>query len=277
MNKRRRELLAAMQPVADVALSRGQGVTRNVVEVRNISADTTEIMIYGAIGGGGWFDEGGVSAVRVSNALKDISTPNIHVRVNSGGGDVFDGVAIHSLLARHPATVTAFVDGIAASAASFILMAADRIVSARNAMLMIHDGMTYTYGGPATHARNTELLHKVSDNIADMYALRAGGTAEEWRAVMSENGEDGTWYTGPEALDAGLVDELVGQEEDEEVSARVRAALPARIAAKLLPDVRESGERSPESEKIEDDSETTRERDQAFALLAAFNLGKAIA
>ncbi len=295
MNKRRREILAALAPVADVALARTGRLEddppNRALNVRNLSADTTELMIYGPIGGGGYFDDGGVTAVQMSDALRGVSTPNVHVRVNSGGGDVCDGVAIHTLLARHPSTVTAFVDGIAASAASFILMAADRIVSAPNAMIMIHDGMTFTYGGPATHKRNLELLEKVSDNIADMYAFRAGGTAEEWRATMSENGEDGTWYTGTEALAAGLVDELVGQEEDEEVMARVRATLPRKVAAHLLPDSPtstkdDSGERSPESIKQEaepivaprdlnDDNESKRVQDQAFALLAAFNFGKA--
>ncbi len=235
MNRRRRDILAALAPVNDFlaeqrtlcaefrvkvgAAPGGKLPEPAGFRVSNLSDDTAEIMIYGVIGGGGFFDEGGVTSVQMSDTLKDIKARNIHVRINSGGGDVFEGVAIHTLLSRHPATVTAFIDGYAASAASFIAMAADKIVAARNAMMMIHDGMTFTYGGPKTHERATELLHKVSDNIADMYAYRAGGTAEEWRAKMSENDEDGTWFTGPEALDAGLVDELIGQRGDDEESA----------------------------------------------------------
>ncbi len=174
-------------------------------------------MIYGRIGGGGWFSEG-ISAADVATLLREAGPGPLNVRINSPGGDVFDGVAIHSLLARHIGTVTVYVDGLAASAASFIMLAGDTIISARNAFVMVHDAMTFTYGNPATHRTSADLLDKVSDNIADMYAERAGEDAEHWRGVMSENGEDGVWYTGQEALDAGLVDELVtpakGEDDD---------------------------------------------------------------
>lgn len=265
MNRRRKTILEALAPIADFAMEQARkmpapAATAPKLGVRNVGSDTTEIMIYGVIGGGGWFDEGGVTSIQMSDALKEINTPNIHVRINSGGGDVFEGVAIHTLLSRHPATVTAYIDGHAASAASFIAMAGDKIVSARNAMMMIHDGMTFTYGGPKTHRRATDLLDKVSDNIADMYAFRAGGTAEEWRAVMSQNDEDGTWYTGVEALEAGLVDELVGQESDD---------------APMEDDGEESEEPvtdSTDAQIINDstDEDNIRAQDQAFALLAAF-------
>lgn len=166
-----------------------------------------ELMIYGRIGGGGFFSEG-IGAADVAAMLREAGPGPINVRLNSPGGDVFDGVAIHSLLARHPGTVTVYVDGLAASAASFIMLAADRIVSARNAFIMIHDAMTGTYGNGDTHRQAAELLDKVSGNIADMYTERAGEDVDHWRAAMTVNGEDGTWYTGQEALDAGLVDEL---------------------------------------------------------------------
>jgi ATP-dependent protease ClpP protease subunit len=271
MNKRRREILAALAPVTEFAMERAGKMPKPAsapkLNVHNISSDTTEIMIYGVIGGGSWFDEGGVTSVQMSDALKEITSSNIHVRINSGGGDVFEGVAIHTLLSRHPATVTAYIDGHAASAASFIAMAGDRIVSARNAMMMIHDGMTFTYGGPKTHQRATDLLHKVSDNIADMYAMRTGGTAEEWRAKMSENDEDGTWYTGTEALEAGLVDELV------------ESALPKVeddvIEQKYADRFYSFEERQASNEYIppnppNTDEDNIRAQDQAFALLAAF-------
>lgn len=236
MNRRQRELLAALQPAVDVALERAKP-RRDVPGLamhKRVSADAAaELMIYGRIGGGGWFDDG-ISASDVAAVLRDAGPGPINVRLNSGGGDVFDGVAIHSLLARHPGTVTVYVDGLAASAASFIMLAGDRIVSARNAMIMIHDGMTGTYGGPDTHQRSLDLLHKVSDNIADMYAERAGEDAEHWRGVMRVNGEDGTWYTGQEALGAGLVDELTAVPDDFDEDAMVAGRLSAWSAK--LPD-----------------------------------------
>lgn len=225
MNKRQREILAALQPAVDVALQRAKprGSVPGLAMHKRVSAEApTELTIYGTIGGGGWWSEG-VSASDVAEALREAGPGPVNVRLNSGGGDVFDGVAIHSLLARHAGVVTVYVDGLAASAASFIMLAGDHIVSARNAMIMIHDGMTGTYGGPATHQRSMDLLNKVSDNIADMYAERAGEDAEHWRAVMSVNGEDGTWYTGQEALTAGLVDELTTVPDDEDAQNVARA------------------------------------------------------
>jgi ATP-dependent protease ClpP protease subunit len=248
MNKRRRDILAALQPCAEFAMARaargGQAArTRDVPGLamhKRVDANSpAEIMIYGTIGGGGWFDEG-IGASDVAALLREAGPGPINVRINSGGGDVFDGIAIHSLLSRHPGTVTAYVDGLAASAASFIMLAGDRIVSARNAFVMIHDAMTYTYGNADTHARAGELLGSASENIADMYAERAGEDVAFWRNAMTVNGEDGTWYTGVSALEAGLVDEITQVADDDTEDAAVAARLagwqnilPASISAKI--------------------------------------------
>ena len=227
MNRRQRELLAALQPAVDVALERAKP-RRDVPGLamhKRVSADAAaDLMIYGRIGGGGWFDEG-IGASDVAAALRDAGPGPINVRLNSPGGDVFDGVAIHSLLARHPGTVTVYVDGLAASAASFIMLAGDRIVSARNAFVMIHGAMTGTYGNAQTHLDAAALLEKVSDNIADMYAERAGEDAAYWRNLMDANREDGHWMTGQEALDAGLVDELTAVPDDFDEDATVARRL----------------------------------------------------
>jgi ATP-dependent protease ClpP protease subunit len=225
------------------------------------SVDTAEIMIYGRIGGSFWDD--GVTSADMAEQLRDITVPNIHVRINSGGGDVFEGVAIHTQLRRHAATVTTFVDGLAASAASFIAQAGDRVVIARNAMMMIHDGMTGTYGGPKAHRLAMELLDKVSDNIADLYAARAGEDAEYWRNLMTVNDEDGTWYTGQEAVDAGLADEVTDPDEDD-ASATARNlrkwsnVLPERVRSTLSNEQeQESVETSPEQESGEEQEQTS--------------------
>jgi ATP-dependent protease ClpP protease subunit len=223
MNRRRREILNALQPVAEVALQRGkpQGDVPGLAFRPRAENSAAELMIYGRIGGGGFFDEG-IGAADVAALLREAGAGPIDVRINSGGGDVFDGIAIHSLLARHPGTVTVYIDGLAASAASFIALAGHRIVSARNAFMMIHDGMTGTYGNADTHRASADLLDKVSANIADMYAERAGEDVEHWRNLMTVNGEDGTWFTGQEALEAGLVDELTEVPDDSAVLSRLQ-------------------------------------------------------
>jgi ATP-dependent protease ClpP protease subunit len=248
VNKRRRDLLAALAPCAEFAMARAtrEGAAARRRDVpglamhKRVSADAAaELMIYGRIGGGGWFDEG-IGASDVAAALREAGPGPINVRINSGGGDVFDGIAIHSLLARHAGTVTAYVDGLAASAASFIMLAGDRIVSARNAFVMIHDAMTFTYGNAGTHDRASGLLSSASENIADMYAERAGEDVAFWRNAMTVNGEDGTWYTGQEAMAVGLVDEITQVADDDTEDAAVAARLagwqnilPASISAKI--------------------------------------------
>lgn len=223
MNRRRRAILDALAPAITFAVERA-GVDRPWTDAVGLSMRARptaeapgELLIYGRIGGGGFFMDG-ISAADVAAALKELGPGPLDVRINSGGGDVFDGVAIHSLLARHPGVVTVYVDGLAASAASFIMLAGDRVRASRNSMIMIHDAMTMTFGAASTHQRAIDLLAKVSENIADMYAEAAGEDAAYWRERMTENGEDGVWYTGAEALDAGLVDEIVGgdgQEDDD--------------------------------------------------------------
>jgi len=245
MNKRRRAILDSLMPAVDFAMS-APGPVRALADVTGLSVTArvtaeapAEIMIYGRIGGSIWLEDS-IQPADIANALAVIGPGPVNVRINSGGGDVFAGVAIHSLLARHPGVVTAYIDGLAASAASFIMLAADIVHVARNAMIMIHDGMTGVFGNRDRLMRAVDLLDKVSDNIADMYAERAGEDAAYWRAKMLENGEDGVWYTGREALDAGLVDQVSGEDDDPDEDDRVDNflqgwvnILPEEVVARL--------------------------------------------
>lgn len=146
----------------------------------------------------------GVTAADFARQLFDVTAPSIHLRVNSPGGDVFDGVAIANLLRAHRATVNATVYGLAASAASFICMAADSVTMMPNSSMMIHDAMGACRGNAADMRELADLLDKVSDNIASMYAEKAGGEASDWRNTM--RGEQ--WYSAQEAVDAGLADHI---------------------------------------------------------------------
>jgi len=233
MNKRRREILTALQPAVDFAFRSVS--SQKTTEPRDIPGFTfspradasapATLMIYGIIGGGGFFSDG-IAATDVAGALKQIGPGPINVKLNSPGGDVFDGVAIHSLLAAHPGLVTVDVDGLAASAASFIMLAGDHIRGPKNSFVMLHDAMTAPYGNSATLRSAADLLDKVSGSMAEMYADRAGEDAAFWRDVMTVNGEDGTWYTGSEAFDAGLYDSVTafthGEDSEEEEYAVAR-------------------------------------------------------
>lgn len=151
--------------------------------------------------------------------LRAITAPNIDLHINSPGGSVWDGYAIYHAIATHPAHVTAHITGVAASAASFIAMAADEIVAYRPSEIMIHDASgwldVWGYVNPADLARIageiTDLaksLDLTSDEIAALYARKAGGTTTEWRDAMRAE----TWYGPDAALAAGLVDRIDGDD-----------------------------------------------------------------
>lgn len=163
-----------------------------------------EVFIYDEIG---YF---GVTAKDFVNDLGKVNAKNLTVRVNSPGGDVFDGLAIYNAIKQHPANTTVIIDALAASAASFIAQAGDRVIMTRNSQMMIHDAMGLCVGNAADMTQMVDLLDKNSNNIADIYAQRAGGTVEEWRSRMQAE----TWYSANEAVAAGLADEVLGDSQE---------------------------------------------------------------
>ena len=184
---------------------------------------TATLRIYDPVDS--WGGEWGVSAKEVAAGLDALpeSIHSIRLHINSPGGEVWEGIAITNLLRRHSARVTAIVDGIAASAASFIAASMDELVMAPNSQLMIHDAWGIAIGDAATMRDTAELLDKVSDNIADMYARKAGGDRAEWRAVMQEE----AWYNADEAVAAGLADRV----EEQAPTAEPKAAFDLSVFA----------------------------------------------
>jgi ATP-dependent protease ClpP protease subunit len=168
-------------------------------QFRNLASEEPELFLYDEIGGWGTLAEDFIAE------LKAITAPKLRVRVSSPGGSVFEGVALANALRSHPAEVTIQVDGIAASIASVIAMAGDRVVMQPQAMLMVHDASGLCMGNAHDMADMAALLDKISDNIADAYSEKAGGTRDEWRQVMKAE----TWYTAEEAVEAGLADEML--------------------------------------------------------------------
>lgn len=169
-------------------------------------ANVAEVMIYDEIGY--W----GVTASDFAKEIKDLDVDTIDLRINSPGGEVFDGIAILNSLRNHKATKRVTIDGIAASAASFIAMAGDEIVMNKNSEMMIHDGLALCIGNAADMRETAELLDRVSDNIASIYAeaSRTVKDVDHWRALMRAE----TWFTADEAVEAGLADRVVGSKSD---------------------------------------------------------------
>jgi ATP-dependent Clp endopeptidase proteolytic subunit ClpP len=150
----------------------------------------------------------GVSAKDFVQDLNKIKAPEIELHIDSPGGDVYDGITIYNAIRDHKSHVTTIVDSMAASAASYIAQAGDRRVMNRNSEMMIHDGHTVAIGNSSELVAMAERLDKISDNIASIYADRAGNTVAYWRQLMRAE----TWYSGDEAVDAGLADEVAGKE-----------------------------------------------------------------
>ncbi len=176
--------------------------SRASILVPQSEGTVAELYLYDPIDswGGSW----GVSAKEfaVALALLPEDTTEIRLHINSPGGEVWDAMAIVNQLRRHDARVVAVVDGIAASAASVIAATADECVMGLGAQLMIHDAWNIAIGDEAAMLAEAARLNKDSNSIAAIYAAKAGGKAEDWRALMRET----TWYTAQEAVNAGLAD-----------------------------------------------------------------------
>jgi ATP-dependent protease ClpP protease subunit len=166
----------------------------------NISEETAHVYIYDEIGY--W----GNSASDLIEDLKTITASTIVMHVNSPGGDVFDGMAIMNSFRNHSAYVRAEVDGMAVSAASFIIQAADHIAVMPGGQLMIHDASGFCYGNAEEMRELAEELDRCSETIAEVYATRSGkDTTDVWRDRMRKT----SWYTGEEAVAVGLADEVI--------------------------------------------------------------------
>jgi len=185
--------------------------------------------------GGYW----GISSNEFADALDAIEdeVTSIELLINSGGGSVWDGLTILNTLRSHPATVTARVDGVAASAASFIAVACDEVVMMPNSRMMLHDALGLCIGQAVDMREYADFLDDTSANIAEIYATKTGGTIEEWRATMTSKGLMGQWYSAQEAVDVGLADRVGGDAPvDPEDRAPVKAAAKPAPKAELEPD-----------------------------------------
>ncbi|OMH30645.1 head maturation protease, ClpP-related [Tersicoccus sp. Bi-70] len=165
---------------------------------------TATLAIYDPIDS--WGGDWGVSAKEFTAALAALpdTTTEIRLHLNSPGGEVFEAVTMLNQLRAHPARVVAVVDGLAASAASFLAAGADEVVMGRNTQLMVHDASGLVIGNAGDMHQMAGVLDKLSDNIASIYAERAGGEIKDWRDVMLAE----TWFTAEEAVAAGLADRV---------------------------------------------------------------------
>jgi ATP-dependent protease ClpP protease subunit len=184
------------------------------------------IFIYGDIG----LD---VSVQDLSAQLAEAGTQDVSINVFSYGGDAGHGLAMFNLLERYQGRVTAYIDGVVASAGTLPVMAADRTVMPANALMLIHDCWSGAVGNASSLRRQADQLDSFSGSYRDAYARRTKRSAEEVAAWMSANDGDGTWFTAQAALDVGLIDEI---SPPVAVQAKTPALDPSRFTGEALPE-----------------------------------------
>ena len=177
--------------------------------MKNEEENSADMILYGTIGSDEWWDD-----ICYKTFKEDIANlgevENINLHINSPGGSVFAAVAIANTLKNHKAKVTAYIDGLAASAATIITSACDVVKMPKNALFMIHNPLTWAYGNKQELEKTGILLDKVKDSILETYLAKAKDkTKEELSVLMDEE----KWFNAEEAKEYGFIDEIVGEME----------------------------------------------------------------
>ncbi len=147
---------------------------------------------------------GGASAEGFVRALQGMTAERVHVRINSPGGDAFAGIAMANAIRAYPGEVVVHVDGYAASAAGFLTAAAERVVMAQGAMIMVHKAWTITAGNADELMKQAAVLEKLDDQQAELFAGKNGDY--DWKAALTAE----TWFSADEAIALGLASEKAG-------------------------------------------------------------------
>lgn len=169
-------------------------------DFRNAKDESVELYIYDVVGDS-WTGSDAASLVK---EIANYKKKRINTRINSPGGSVFDGVAIYNALKNHDGGVTTYVDGLAASIASIIALAGDKIVMADNAMMMIHNPSSFSYGEAKDLRKDADILDQIKETLINTYANKTNKPRETIAADMDKE----TWFTATEAKEYGLVTEV---------------------------------------------------------------------
>lgn len=186
------------------------------------------ISVYDVIGYDYWTGEG-VTAKRIAAALRSMGAGPVTVNVNSPGGDMFEGLAIYNLLREHKGEVTVKVLGLAASAASIIAMAGDKVQIARAGFLMIHNAWVVVMGNRNDLREVADWLEPFDAAMADIYAARTGEDVKAMAKLMDAE----AWIGGTQAVEDGFADELLPSDQVEQKGGKASASAVRRLEAAL--------------------------------------------
>lgn len=216
--------------IAPAALGRWEPEIRAAADAEEDKAENV-ISILGVIGPDFFGD--GITARRIAGALRSIGDKDVVVHINSPGGDFFEGLAIYNLLREHKGKVTVKVLGVAASAASIIAMAGDRIEVPRAGFFMIHNTWVMAIGDRNDLREFADTLEPFDAAAADVYAARSGLERKEVQKMMDRE----TWIGGQDAVDKGFADDLLAADQvakDAKASGQLGANAAVRRVEALL-------------------------------------------
>lgn len=226
-----KDLLAQSEREAAARVKDGRPLHLSPQPVFDAAKDEVTVYIYDAIGG--WWGIDPKTWVPEFNAIK---AKNIHLRINSPGGVVFDAEAMRTAIRQHSANVIAHVDGWAASAAAGVAIAANEVEISDGAMFMIHNAWGWPSGNSKELREYADLLDKVDSSIVAAYVKKTGQDEATIRDWMDKE----TWFTAAEALTHGFVDKIFEAEESDDAG---EDAEPADVAAMAAQFAAEKGRR----------------------------------
>lgn len=184
-----------------------------------------------------WFDIDAVSPKEIENELDKANGEDLELEINSGGGDVFAGSEIYTALKDYKGTIVAKIVGIAASAASVVAMAADRVLISPTAQIMIHNVSLYTWGGDYRDFEHTaDMLKNYNVSIANSYELKTGMKQEELIDLMNKE----TWMNAQRAVELKFADEIMFDEGRRLAASMINGMLPIEVINKMKTEIQES-------------------------------------
>lgn len=173
-------------------------MTEKWYNIQNKAGETADVYIFDEIG------TYGITAQEFITDIKDLKDTPINLRINSLGGDVFDGMAMYNVIKRREAKTTVYIEGIAASIATIISLGADEVVMAENSLFMIHNAWGGTMGEAKDMRKTAETLEKITGELTDIYRKKTGLSYDALAEMMDEE----TWLNANEAFEMGFIDTI---------------------------------------------------------------------
>ena len=173
-------------------------MTEKWYDIQNKAGTTADVYIFDEIG------TYGVTAQEFITDIKDLKNTPINLRINSLGGDVFDGMAMYNVIKRREAKTTVYIEGIAASIATIIALGADEVVMAENSLFMIHNAWGGSMGEAKDMRKTADTLDKITGELTDIYIKKTGLPYDSLAEMMDEE----TWLNAQEAFNYGFIDTI---------------------------------------------------------------------